>query len=286
MKFVKIRSLVTRINAYQVPIYAGNATFFIVLAVFPALMLILSLLQRTPLSTEDFISLLQELLPNALDPLVEYFTKDAFSLNTGAAISISAIAALWSASRGIIGLMDGINAIYHTEEKRSYFFKRLLALIYMIMFLIAIILMLGLYVFGQKIESAVLTRFPSLAGITIFLMQARYGLIIGYLILLFTMIFRVFPNKHMPFRYCLPGAVVSALGWLGFSALFSLYVEHFSNYSRVYGSLTTIVLAMLWLYFCMCILFFGGVINQFISRGETSLLPSLPRRKRKQAKTE
>lgn len=267
MRLQTLRAVARRISSYQITIYAGNATFFIGLAAFPALMLILSLLQFTPYTAEDFAALLNSFLPASFAPMITYVTTDMFSLRAGAVISITAVTALWSASRGVLGLLNGLNAIYHTEETRSYLHKRLLSLLYMVMFIIAILLTLILYVFGQSVQAVIHTKLPSITPLTNSLMQFKYVLILGYLTMLFTLIFKVFPNKTMKFRHCLPGALVAAFGWLGFSALYSLYVEHLSNCSRIYGSLTTIVLALLWLYFCLCILFFGGVVNHAISHG-------------------
>ncbi len=262
-----LRTLAKRISSYQIPIYAGNATFFIGLAAFPALLLILTLLQFTPYTVEDFTAFLTNFLPASFSPMIAYVTTETFSLNAGAVISITAVTALWSASRGVLGLLNGLNAIYHTEETRSYLHKRLLSLVYMVMFIAAILLTLILYVFSQSIQALIYDKLPSITPLANGLMQFKYVLILGYQTLLFTLIFKVFPNKPMKLRHCLPGALVAAFGWLGFSALYSLYVEHFSNYSRIYGSLTTIVLAMLWLYFCLCILFFGGVVNHAMSQG-------------------
>ncbi len=277
----KIRSLCRRIGSYQIPIYAGNATFFIVLAAIPALMLILSLLQFTPYTIDDFNALLEDVLPHALMPLITYITGEMFSVNAGAVISISAIAALWSASRGVLGVLNGLNAIYGAAETRSYLFKRLISLVYMVMLIVAILLTLILYVFGQKIQQMIAVKLPSLTGLTAILMQFKYVVILGYLTLLFTLIFRVFPNTRTRLIHSFPGALIAALGWLGFSALFTIYVDHFSNYARIYGSLTTIILTMLWLYFCMCILFFGGVVNHYLDRTNATLRSLLPRRKKR-----
>ena len=267
----QIRDLTRRIGAYQVPIYAGNAAFFIVLAVFPALMLVFSLLQFTPYTVADFAALMEDVLPGALSPLVTYLTDEVHALNAGAVIPITAVAMLWSASRGILGVLNGVNAIYGASETRSYLAKRIIALVYMVLFLIGIVLTLVLYVFGKKIQAMIIARIPALAQATIFVMQFKYAVILVYLTLLFTLVFKVFPNTHTKFLQCLPGAVLASLGWLGFSALFTVYIDHFSNYSVVYGSLTTVIVTMVWLYFCLCILFFGGVVNQFLARPGASL---------------
>ena len=262
----QIRDLTRRIGAYQVPIYAGNAAFFIVLAVFPALMLVFSLLQFTPYTVADFAALMEDVLPGALSPLVTYLTDEVHALNAGAVIPITAVAMLWSASRGILGVLNGVNAIYGASETRSYLAKRIIALVYMVLFIIGIVLTLVLYVFGKKIQAMIIARIPALAQATIFVMQFKYAVILVYLTLLFTLVFKVFPNTHTKFLQCLPGAVLASLGWLGFSALFTVYIDHFSNYSVVYGSLTTVIVTMVWLYFCLCIVFFGGALNYFLMR--------------------
>ena len=79
--------------------------------------------------------------------------------------------------------------------------------------------------------------------------------------LLFWAILCVFPNRRIPLLRALPGAAGASLGWLVFSSLFSVYVQHFGSYSVFYGSLAGIAMAMLWLYVCMSILFYGGVLN-------------------------
>ena len=275
-----LRDLTRRIGAYQVPIYAGTAPFFIMLSVFPALMLVFSLLRFTPYTVADFAALMEDVLPGALSPLVTYLTEEVHTLNAGAVIPITAVAMLWSASRGVLGVLNGVNAIYGASETRSYLAKRLIALIYMVLFLVGIVLTLVLYVFGKKIQAMIVARIPALADATVFIMQFKYVVILLYLTLLFTLVYKVFPNTHTKFLQCLPGAVLASLGWLGFSALFTVYVDHFSNYAVVYGSLTTIVLTMVWLYFCLCILFFGGVMNQFLARPNASLRSLLPGRKK------
>lgn len=281
MSFRKIQELSRRISSYQIPIYAGNATFFIALAAFPALLLLLSVLKLTPYTVADLTALLEDVLPSALAPLITYITNEVHTLNAGAVIPITAVAMLWSASRGILGVLNGLNAIYGVHETRSYLAKRLIALVYMVMFLVAILLTLVLYVFGRSVQAMVIARVPSLAAATVFLMQFKYLLIIVYLTALFTLVYKVFPNTRTKFMHSLPGAIIASLGWLGFSALFSFYVDHFSNYSRIYGSLTTIVLTMMWLYFCLCILFFGGVVNQALHSADASLRTLLPRRRRR-----
>ena len=76
-------------------------------------------------------------------------------------------------------------------------------------------------------------------------------------------IYQFLPNRKSKLRYQLPGAVFTAVGWCGASLLFSVYMDIFKGFSNMYGSLTTIVLIMLWLYVCMYVVLLGGEINVF-----------------------
>ena len=82
---------------------------------------------------------------------------------------------------------------------------------------------------------------------------------------LFAAMFMFLPNRRNKFLPSLPGALLASLGWQVFSDLFSLYVEHFSNFSTVYGSLSAVAIAMLWLYTCMAIVFYGGALNKYLA---------------------
>jgi membrane protein len=90
----------------------------------------------------------------------------------------------------------------------------------------------------------------------------------GILTLFFLLLYLVIPNRKSKLLAELPGAVTTAGGWIGVSYLFSFYIDHRSGNSFAYGSLTTLALAMLWLYFCMYLLFVGAEINVFLVSGK------------------
>ena len=83
--------------------------------------------------------------------------------------------------------------------------------------------------------------------------------------LIFTLMYMVLPNGRNGFGSSLPGGILSSVGWLVFSDLFSIYVEHFNRYSLIYGSVYALALGMLWLYCCLSILFYGGALNHWLS---------------------
>ena len=101
-----------------------------------------------------------------------------------------------------------------------------------------------------------------------FLMEAvdlRFFLLLFLQTMMFTVMYMVLPNQKNRFWDALPGALLASAGWLVFSDLYSVYVAHFAHLSNVYGSVYAVALSMLWLYFCMAIVFYGGALNHLLT---------------------
>ena len=228
-----------RFSGLRVNLYAANASFFMVLAVFPGLLLLLGLLRYTPLEVERLGELLAGFLPEVLAEGAEELILLTYDNTSGATLGLSAVTTLWSASRGIYGMITGLNGVYGAEETRAYLHVRLLSVVYTFAFLLVLILTLMFHAFG-----------------------------IGLLFLqtgIFTAMYMVLPNGQNRFRDSLPGAFLASGGWLVFSDLYSVYVAHFAHLSNVYGSVYAVALSMLWLYFCMAIVFYGGALNRLLT---------------------
>jgi membrane protein len=186
------------------------------------------------------------------------------SASSGTLISITAITALWSAGKGFFAIMKGMNSVYEINETRKSIFLRLLSTIYTLIFAILLIASMVLLVFGNRLYIWIEQKFPVLKDLALLIISLRT--IVGLIILLvfFLFIYVVIPNRKTRFINELPGALVSAGGWMAFSYAFSYYIDHYSNYASMYGSLTAIVLFMLWMYCCMYILFIGAEINLLV----------------------
>ena len=132
----------------KVPLYAANASFFLILSVFPTLVVLLALMRYTGLQVETFTDLVSAVVPDTLMPMVNRLVLSAYVNSTGTVLSISAVAALWSASRGMYSFVTGLNAIYDVQENRGYFRTRLICMGYTFAFLLVLLLTLVLHVFG------------------------------------------------------------------------------------------------------------------------------------------
>ena len=252
--------------ALHVSQYAASAGFFILLSSFPALVLLLGLLQYTGLRVENLVAVLEELIPEALTPGLEEIISDAYAAGSGAMVGLSALTALWSASRGIYGLLKGLNAIYSVRETRGYLRTRLISVAYTFAFLLILVLTLILHLFGSTLLALLRSRPGSFAAFLADTLNLQNFLLPMIQALIFTVMFMVLPGRRSTFRESLPGAALAAVGWLIFSDLYSIYVEQFAPLSSIYGSVYAVALSMLWLYCCLSIVFYGGALNHFLQQ--------------------
>lgn len=255
---------VDRMGKDHVGAFAAQASYFILLSFVPFLMLLLTLVRYTALTRGLVTEVLLNIVPNTpdLQDFVLSVINEMYDRST-AFVPISAVFTLWSAGKGIQSLTNGVNAIYHVEETRNYFVMRLRSAVYTFLFIIAILGSLILMVFGNTIQKMLSHYIPVIAKITVYIINMRTSLSIGVLVLIFLLVYKLLPNRKASFKSQIPGAVISAVAWSLFSLGFSVYLDVFHGFSNMYGSLTTIMLILLWMYFCMYILLIGAEINAY-----------------------
>lgn len=232
-----IKQLIKNYVSNEMSVYAAQASFFTLLAAVPFFMFLLAVIDLVPLvHTSDLLTFLIEIMPDHLDPLIISVLEHIRSASHGAVISVSAALSLWSSSKGMLSIERGLNRAYHVHVQRNYVVRRLICSIYTFLFSVMCVISL-------------LFRFS--AFFVLFLLILAFYVVLPY-------------QKQEMLRQ-IPGALFSTLGWGLFSAAFSAYVQYFGRFSIAYGSLTAVVFLMLWLYFCICILFAGAEINALLS---------------------
>ncbi|WP_370750874.1 YihY/virulence factor BrkB family protein [Eubacterium sp.] len=168
-----------------------------------------------------------------LKPLNHYWyklLKNFIPTFSGTAISITAIIAIWSASKGVLSVMFGLYEISKIHQNRNYFISRFISMIYTVFFVVAIILTMVLLVFGNKIFTLLISLFPVLKNITLLTLMLRYSLSFIILTIFFMTIYKFANIRLTTFAKSIPGAMFSALGWLVFSYVFSLYIDNFAKH--------------------------------------------------------
>lgn len=246
----------------RVGIYTAQASFFIILSIFPFFLLFLNIIGMTSITSQSIINLLNTYAPDTIKPLLIQIIEELYTHVSGTAISIAAIVAIWSASKGVLSVMFGLYEISKIHQNRNYFISRFISMMYTILFVFSIIITMVLLVFGNSIFNFLISLLPFLKEISVLTLILRY--LVSFLILsiFFIIIYKIANFKLTTIRKTLPGAMFSSLGWLVFSYVFSIYIDNFSNMSYMYGSLTAFIILMLWIYFCIYILFIGAEINK------------------------
>lgn len=261
----RVTGFVRYMASLKIPVYASHASFFVVLAVFPTLVLLMSLLRYTGLGAQYVTEILEGVLPQALLPAAEKLILSTYRSTTGTVVSISAVTALWSASRGVHGLVTGLNSIYEVTEDRGYLSTRLMSVLYTFLFLLVLLLTLVLHVFGTTLLGLLPVGDSPVIAFLAEVVDLRFFLLLLIQTALFTAMFMALPNRRNKLMDSLPGALLASSGWLVFSDLYSIYVENFASLAVVYGSVYAVALSMLWLYCCVSILFYGGALNHYLT---------------------
>ncbi len=241
--------------------FAASTAFFLFLSLIPALMLLCALVPYTPLTEANLMSAAQDISPDAMDALLTGIIADVYDKSIGV-VSVTAIATLWSAGKGMLALMRGLNAINDVEENRNYLLLRLVASLYTVLMLVAVLLSLLIMVFGNSIIGIIEGEIPQTSYFFDLLMHFRSLFVWAVLTVVIALIYAYVPTGRLGFKMQLPGAVFAAVGWSVMTWAFSVYVDVMNGFST-YGNLTTIIILMLWLYAAMYIILAGAYINRY-----------------------
>lgn len=261
----QIYRFIKKLNKDHIGAYAAQAAYYIMLSCIPFLMLLLSLIKYTPVTKADLLQYMVDFFPSSINPLLTTVIEELYTKSI-TLISVTAFMAAWSAARGILAITAGFNSVYDVSETRNYFVLRLRSALYTLLLLLLVVLSLVVLVFGESLHGFCQEKAPFLAEITQYIMSIRFVLFLCVQTALFLFLFRFIPNRKSSLLWQLPGALFTSIGWNVFSYVFSFYLEHFSNMTYMYGSLTTLIIIMLWLYSCMYIMLIGAGVNAYIEQ--------------------
>lgn len=262
-----IRYFMDRLNRHCVSAFSGQACLFIIISFFPFIMFLLTLFRYLPISESMLLEMCRDVFPPAFRSFVISIIMEIYNKSTNTLLSVTVLTALWSASRGFLAIIKGLNLVYDIRETRNYFHLRIIAAIYTLIFALLLLVTLIVLVFGNRLYQEIAVFNPLLGSLLAPVVNTRTLMGFFILFIFFLILYLFVPNRKSSILGELPGALIASISWIGFSYLYSIYIDHFGNYSYTYGSLTAIVLLMLWLYFCMFILFIGGEINSLFAEG-------------------
>ncbi|MFD2923796.1 YihY/virulence factor BrkB family protein [Halobacillus naozhouensis] len=245
----------------NIPILGAAQAYYYLLAIVPMLILLLSILPYLNIDPETIIGFIKKVVPGGT---AEAFRDNIVNLvekPKGGLLTIGIIGTLWTASSGVNAFIQSSNIAYNVEETRSFIKVRFLSILLTLGMIIAIVVALTLPIFGDVIIGF-LTSSLGLPGQTVILFQIlRWAIAILVMSAVLVALYHIAPNKSLPFKEILPGAIITAVLWQLISLAFSFYVSNFGNYSATYGSLGGVIILMLWFFITGIILMIGAEIN-------------------------
>lgn len=247
---------------------AAQLSYYLLLAIFPFLILIFTLMRFLPITSETVLEVIRPYAPEGSMQLIEDNLYQVLEVTRGDLLSISMVVTIWLSAMGTSALVRTLNSAYRVEESRSILKTLGIAIVLTIGMIIGVIISLILLVFGREIGLSV----SSFLGFDSTFLQDwdMFRWTLGFLVLVvvFAGLYYFAPNKRLRFIEIIPGTLFAVIGWQLASLGFSYYVG-ITDYSIIYGNLGTIVILMIWLYLSSLIILIGGEINAVISENKS-----------------
>jgi membrane protein len=265
-----IRTLVTEIGGDDVPGLAAEMAYRFLFALFPFLIFLAALIGFIGAQVgrenlfESVMGFIGNLVPPTVLTIIDSWVAGMINSQSTGLLTIGALGALWGAAGGVGTLVKGLNRTYKVKESRPFWKAQLMALATTVALAFMSISGTLLYTFGGWLGGQ-LAEWFGLSDQFVQIWGRAYGPIVGFgLGLVLLAVYTVLPNRHIPLRHALPGALFATAAWVGITLGFGFYLSHFGNFDKTFGSLGAPVVLMFWMYAVGMILLIGGEVNAIL----------------------
>ena len=269
-KYKMVQKIFENMREDHVSEFSAQCSYYTILSFIPFVILLITLIQYTNIDQQTLFDVIAKIVPSSMNEFVLGIVREVYSKSIGT-ISISIIFTLWSAGKGLFALMKGLHSVYNIngEKEKSVIYLRLMSIIETVIFIVLIMLGLVLLVFGNSLKSIIQDHFGILENFNTFLQTlTELGFIFATFIV-FLLLYKFMPKHKVTFKSQLPGAIFGAIALNVISFVFSKYLYIFKGFSITYGSLTTLMLIMMWTYSCFYTLFLGAELNKVVKNKKT-----------------
>jgi len=245
---------------------AGQLTYKMMLAFFPFLIFLISLLGFVNLDRHYWINELFSVMPDATVSVLNVFYNEVLNTRSVGVLSTSLLLSIYNASSGFFVVIRCVNLTYGYRSSRNFFVNQLISILLVFMFALSLTSMLLLMVFNDKIFEFIIQFIPStplLKHLSTFI-----GSLISAGILLITtmMIYKLSNSKKTRLKHVMPGAIATVTLWITSSKIFNIYVNNFSRLSYIYGSIAGVFILIMWLNLISTSLLLGSEINSMLDK--------------------
>ncbi|PKM56846.1 MAG: hypothetical protein CVU98_09125 [Firmicutes bacterium HGW-Firmicutes-3] len=259
--FEKLKQLFKKISDDDIMAWASMLTLFLMLSLFPLIILITDFVASTSFNDPNITEYLIGILPPSIFETIQAIAKDIEVNRSTKVIPVALLMTAWASSQGILAIIQALNKAYGITETRSLLKLRFLALFYTLGFILLIVLFLLLIVFGNTIYSFVESNIILPEFVSPIVNLLRFAIPTIFSLIFFLFLYNLSPTVQVGVIKVLPGSIFASLGLITASSVFSIYVKYSVSLSYLYGSLTGFIALILWLFFISLIIMVGGEIN-------------------------
>lgn len=256
--------LLRRYSRHDVAQTGAALTYYLFFSLFPLLIFLSTLLGMLELDVAGIMGLLGRVMPNEVLALIEYYLHYVQQNQNRTLMLFSLFFSVYFPFRATNTLMRAVRRAYGVERPKALLVYNLKVLLYTVLLLLTIIVGFGAAVLGRKV-TGFLSRYITINVFWLELwLRLRFLLLAGLVGALITLLYGAAQDRRLPLRDILPGALAAVVCWLAATMGFSYYVNHFANYSVIYGSLGVVIVMLLWLYLTATLMVMGAEFNQLL----------------------
>ena len=255
---------------------ASSLAFNFFLAFFPSIIVFFTLIPYIPIDSlqETLMELLAVVLPPSTNEITFQTLEDIISNPRGGLLSVGFILALYFSTNGINSLIEAFNSSYHIREIRPLIQQRILSLGLTLLLSIMLIIAIGLIIFGTVVVNYLVSSEIITTGAADLIIYGKWFVMLSMLFFGISILFHLGPALKSKWKLFTPGSIFATIFIIITSIGFNYYINHFSQYNKIYGSIGTLIIILLWMYFNSIILLTGFELNASISNAKQKRVDS------------
>jgi membrane protein len=258
----------SNVNRYHTLQMAAALSYYFVLSLFPALILLSALVAYLPLPDlfNQALNLLGRFIPPDSMGLMKRVLADVISPNRGTLLSFGLLGTLWAASGGFSATMEALNIAYEVEETRPFWKTRPLAVLLTFEIGGLLLVSLAVMIVGPRFGEWLAAKAHVSRVFAIVWPYIHWIISVGFTVLAVEVLYFSAPNIKQRFLATLPGAVLAVSGWICLSYLLGVYFRNFANFNKTYGTLGAAIGLMVWLYWTGFAMLLGAELNAELAK--------------------
>lgn len=263
-KLLSIQTILDNMEKDHISEFSAQCAYYVMLSFIPFVILLLTLIQYINIEQQQLFDIISRIIPSSMNEMVIGIVREVYSKSVGT-VSISLIFTLLSADKGLFALIKGLHLVYNYSDRKrkSILYLKLTSIIKTMVFIILVAIGAVILVFGNTIISTIQEKFGLLENYNIISQLITQIVFIFIAFVVFLCLYKFIPGYKITFKSQVPGAIFGSIALIVISFVFSRYLDIFKGFSITYGSLTALMLIMMWTYTCFYVIFLGAEINKF-----------------------